>query len=483
MRHLVVRRLVLGGVACAGLVITACSVNPATGERQLTLISEQQELAMGAEYHEQVLASMPRLDDEAIQQYVASLGQRLAASSERPSLPWTFVVLDDSSVNAFAIPGGHIYITRGILTHFNSEAELASVLGHEIGHVTGRHSVEQMSKQQLLSIGLGVGSVVSPEFAQFGDLAQLGAGLLVLRFSRQDELEADRLGLRYMTGVDYDADEMPKVFQTLGRVSDAASGGQRLPNWLATHPNPADRFTRIEAEKAAVSGGGSIVRRDEYLERIDGMVFGSDPRQGYFVGQTFYHPEMKFQVEFPGGWQKANQTQQVVALSPNKDAQVVLSLANADSAQEAARKFAAQEGVDAGSTRGVTVHGIQGVGTPFTAGSDSQSLAGMVVFLDYGGRTFQLLGVTTSGSWNSQKGAVTAAIDSFQALTDRRYLDVEPARVELVELSQPTPVESFATRYPSSAEADTLAILNGVDPGGTIPAGTAKRIVGGELPQ
>lgn len=483
MRYLTVRGLVFGGVVCAGLAIAACSVNPATGERQLTLISEQQELAMGAEYHEQVLASMPRLEDEAIQQYVASLGQRLAAASERPSLPWTFVVLDDSSVNAFAIPGGHIYITRGILTHFNSEAELASVLGHEIGHVTGRHSVEQMSKQQLLSIGLGVGSVVSPEFAQFGDLAQLGAGLLVLRFSRQDELEADRLGLRYMTGVDYDADEMSKVFQTLGRVSDAASGGQRLPNWLATHPNPADRFTRIEAEKAAVSGGGSIVRRDEYLERIDGMVFGSDPRQGYFVGQTFYHPEMKFQLEFPDGWQKANQTQQVVALSPNKDAQVVLSLANADSAQEAARKFAAQEGVNAGSTRGVTVHGIQGVGAPFTAGSDSQSLAGRVVFLDYGGRTFQLLGVTTSDSWNSQRGAVTAAIDSFQGLTDRRYLDVEPARVELVELSQPTPVESFAARYPSSASADTLAILNGVDPGGTIPAGTAKRVVGGELPQ
>lgn len=483
MRHFTVRTMVFGGIACAGLAIAACSVNPATGERQLTLISEQQELAMGAEYHEQVLASMPRLEDEAIQQYVASLGQRLAASSERPSLPWTFVVLDDPSVNAFAIPGGHIYITRGILTHFNSEAELASVLGHEIGHVTGRHSVEQMSKQQLLNIGLGVGSVVSPEFAQFGDLAQLGAGLLVLRFSRQDELEADRLGLRYMTGVDYDPDEMSKVFQTLGRVSDAASGGQRLPNWLATHPNPADRFTRIEAEKAALNDGGSIVRQEEYLERVDGMVFGSDPRQGYFVGQTFYHPEMKFQVEFPDGWQKQNQTQRVVAASPNQDGLVQLSLASAESAQEAARKFVAQQGVDAGSTRSVTMHGIRGVGAPFTATSDSQSLAGMVVFLDYGGRTFQLLGLTASDSWNSLRGPVTGAIDSFQALTDRRYLDVEPARVDLVELSQPTPVESFAARYPSSASADTLAILNGVNPGGTIPAGTAKRVVGGELPQ
>src|SRR5690606_4733678 len=125
--------------------------------------------------HEQVLASMPLYDDEAVQRYVAGLGQRLAAASERPNLPWTFVVVDDPAVNAFAIPGGHVYITRGILTHLNSEAELASVMGHEIGHVTGRHSVERMSKQQLLSIGLGVGSLVSPEFAQFGDLAQIGA--------------------------------------------------------------------------------------------------------------------------------------------------------------------------------------------------------------------------------------------------------------------------------------------------------------------
>ncbi|MGH9379299.1 MAG: M48 family metalloprotease [Thermoanaerobaculia bacterium] len=483
MRHLAARNLVLGGAVAAGLAIAACSVNPATGERQLTLISEQQELAMGAEYHEQVLASMPRLEDEAIQQYVAALGQRLAAASERPSLPWTFVVLDDPAVNAFAIPGGHIYITRGILTHFNSEAELASVLGHEIGHVTGRHSVEQMSKQQLLSIGLGVGMILSPEAAQLGDLAQLGAGLLVLRFGRQDELEADRLGLRYMAGADYDPDEMSKVFQTLGRVSDAVSGGQRLPNWLSTHPNPADRFTRIEAEKAALGAAGTVVGRDEYLDRIDGMVYGSDPRQGYFVGQAFYHPDMKFQITFPSGWKTANQTQRVVAASPQQDALVQLSLAGASPAQEAARKFVAQQGITAGSPRGLTVHGIQGVGAPFTATSNQQEVAGMAVFLDYGERTFQLLGYTPRTAWDGRKGELTGAIDSFRALTDRRYLDVEPARVDLVRLSAPTSVESFAARYPSSTSADELAILNGVDPGGTIPAGEAKRIVGGELPK
>ncbi|MGD2068949.1 MAG: M48 family metalloprotease, partial [Gemmatimonadota bacterium] len=172
-------------------LVAGCARNPATGERQLSLIGERQEIEMGREADQQIVASIGLYDDEALQSYVDGLGQRLAATSERPDLPWTFRVLDDPTVNAFALPGGFVYITRGIMGHLTSEAELVGVLGHEIGHITARHSVNQISKQQLTQLGVGLGMVLVPELQNFGGLASLGIQLLSLKFSRDDENQAD----------------------------------------------------------------------------------------------------------------------------------------------------------------------------------------------------------------------------------------------------------------------------------------------------
>src|SRR3989454_1121446 len=177
--------------------------------------------------------------------WIQQFGARLAASSERPNLPWTFHVVDDPVVNAFALPGGYIYVTRGILAHLNSEAELGGVVGHEIGHVTARHSVSQLSKQQLAQLGLAVGSIASPEFGRYAGLAGQALGVLFLKYSRDNESQADDLGLRYMRRANYDPREMPPVFEMLTRVSHAHGGG-RGPEWLAPHPNPENRRARIE---------------------------------------------------------------------------------------------------------------------------------------------------------------------------------------------------------------------------------------------
>src|SRR5690242_9343653 len=234
--------------ACAAL---ACATNPATGAKELMLISESQEIAMGQGYDKDVVASIGLYADTGMQRWIQQFGSQLAAASERPNLPWTFHVVDDPVVNAFAIPGGYIYVTRGILAHLNSEAELAGVVGHEIGHVTARHSASQMSKQQLAQIGLAVGSIASPEFGRYAGVASAGLGVLFLKFSRDDESQADHLGLRYMRRAAYDPREMPHVFEMLTRVSQAQAGG-RVPEWLATHPDPENRRGRIEEEIAAL---------------------------------------------------------------------------------------------------------------------------------------------------------------------------------------------------------------------------------------
>src|SRR5438552_10944197 len=176
---------------------SACATNPVTGKRQLALMSEAQEIAAGQQNDAEVRRDMGVYENRALQQYVSEIGMRLAAISERPNLPWHFTVVDVPAVNAFALPGGYIYITRGILPFLDDESQLAGVLGHEIGHVTARHAVEQYSKATGAQLGVILGSIFVPGGAQLGQVAQTGLGLLFLKNSRDDEAQADQLGVHY----------------------------------------------------------------------------------------------------------------------------------------------------------------------------------------------------------------------------------------------------------------------------------------------
>ena len=269
----------------AGLLSSAaaCAVNPATGERQFMLLSEDQEIEMGRDADGQVTEAYGLYPSDELQTFVRGIGEDLAARSERPQLPWSFKVVDDPVVNAFALPRGFIFITRGILASLNSEAELAGVLGHEIGHVTARHSASQLSRQQLQQIGLGVGAAVSSDFASAAGVLSAGFQLLNLRYSRGDESQSDELGVRYMSRAGYDPNALVGVFQTLAL---AAGGGGRLPEWQSTHPNPENREAKIR-ELVASSGqdySGYTSGRDEYLLRLDGPGVRREPPGGFLRG-------------------------------------------------------------------------------------------------------------------------------------------------------------------------------------------------------
>ena len=467
--------------AALAMLAAGCAINPATGQRQFSLIGEQQEIALGQEEAANAVAQLGRYDDEKLQAYVSGVGQRLAATTEKPDLPWSFTVVDDPVVNAFALPGGPVFVTRGILTHFNSEAELAAVLGHEMGHVTARHSVEQMSTAQLANLGLGVAMIASEDFRPYAGLAMQGLQLMFLKFSRDDETQSDELGLRYMTRNGYDPHEMPKMFDTLDRISAAQGEGGRIPAWASTHPNPDRRAERtlegIEALPPDQQTG--TVDRNGYLRHIDGIVFGDDPRQGYFVGNRFYHPEMKFRLDFPDGWKTMNTRQFVAAVSPGQDAVIQLSLAKGTSAAEAASSFFATQGIERGSSW------KQGFSNFRTVPSQDRptSLRGLIGFLEHGGRVYQLVGYTKEDRWSANRPAMEAKLASFKAISDRAHLEVRPARVDLVELPERMTIANFNQRFPSSVDLSTLAIANGVEENVMLDRGTlVKRIVGGELP-
>src|SRR4029453_6420853 len=227
------RRLALAPLAFAA----GCARNPVTGKSELSLVSESQEIEMGKQSAQQVAQSIGYYQDPALQSYVSEIGMKMAKASERPNLPWEFHGVNDASVNAFALPGGFILVTRGLMTAINDEAELATVVGHEIGHVTNRHSVQQISKAELAQLGLGVGSILSSDIAKFGQLASAGLSVLFLKYSRDAENQADQAGFRYALNQDYDVREMTKVFTTVDRISQT-SGGGKLPEWLSTHPAP-----------------------------------------------------------------------------------------------------------------------------------------------------------------------------------------------------------------------------------------------------
>jgi len=471
------------GLGLAALAITVgCATNPATGKQQLNFYSEAQEIAMGRESDAQVSAQLGLVDDPQLQSWVAGIGKRLAAQSERPNLPWSFKVVDDPVVNAFALPGGFIYVTRGLLGHLRTEAELAAVIGHEIGHVTAQHGVNQMSKAQLATGGLLVGMVLAPDGAaqSLGQLAQTGLGLLFLKYSRNDERQADDLGLRYTVRTGFEPRQMPLVFDVLRRVSEIEGGG-RIPNWLASHPDPELRRERSERLITERNYAHGLVGESEYLHAIDGLAFGSDPRQGYFEGSTFFHPTLAFRLDFPAGWTGANEASRVVAIHPDKIAQVELTLAKENSAAEAARAFLAQEGLEAGTSRPTNANGLSVVQADFAVPRENASkLVGGVSFVELGGQVYRLLALAVEDKASAAQPAMRGFLGGFARLTDRKRLDVAPQRVRLVELSRATTLGDFQRQYPSDVKPELLALINGVDgPTATLAAGTlAKRIDG-----
>jgi predicted Zn-dependent protease len=465
--------------AAAGMVLglSACATNPATGGRMLSLVSESREIEMGQQYAETIPGQFGIYDDESLQAYVDSVGQALAAVGERPQLPWSFQIVDDPVINAFALPGGPIYLARGIMAHFNSEAEMASVLGHELGHITARHIVEALSRQQLAQIGLTAGMIAVPGIRPFGDVLGGGLGVLFLKYGRDDESQSDLLGHRYMTRLGYDPQGAVDMFEILERQREAS--GSSVPEWQASHPNPGNRVEAAEERAAADGYPGGIVRRNEYLRRIEGLVVGEDPNQGYFEGDRFLHPELAFQFNFPAGWEHQNKPSDVTAISPNQDALLQMTLAQGQTPTEAAEAFFKQEGVRRTSSADRTINGLPAVMGGFRATSQGGTLEGLVLFIRHDDLTYQLIGYTPSSRFGQYSPEFERSLESFAPLTDSHWLNVEQKRIDIIEVPESMSVESFNERFPSTIEFDELLLLNGWAPGQQLDAGSlAKRVTG-----
>ena len=294
---------------CSLLTVAGCAVNPVTGQQQLMLLSEQDEFRLGSQTDQSVIEQYGVYGDAVLQNYLQGIGRSMAQISHRPGLDWQFKVMDSPVVNAFAAPGGYVYVTRGLLAAVNNEAELAGVLGHEIGHVTARHSAQQYSKMMLANIGLGLGEQIMGGYGDLlGPIMKTGAGLLFLKFSRDDEREADAIGVEYASRSGYDAGRMADFFITLqNQPSTNGEQGERLPEFFSTHPNPLNREASVRAMAASwqsrLPGQKFLVNRQYFLNRIDGLVYGEDPRKGFREENWYYLPQFRVQLPIPAQWE------------------------------------------------------------------------------------------------------------------------------------------------------------------------------------
>ncbi len=318
-------------LAAAGLALAACSVNPATGERNFTaFMSPEDELKFGQEEHPKILDQFGgAYNDPKIAAYVDRIGQELARVSELPDLKFTFTVLDDDIVNAFALPGGYVYISRGLLGLANNEAELAGVLGHEIGHITGRHSAQRYSQTVLSGIGTFGVSVLSSVFlgtTAVGDAVGQSAAVYLQGFSREHEFEADTLGVRYLARTGYDTGAVASFLASLEAYSALEAKVSGLPdpasrfNIMSTHPRTGDRVTAaINAANVQPVAQPNDGHR-AYLNAINGITFGDSEREGFVRGRVFVHKPANFLFEVPPNFNLFNGAQQVTARGPNGSA-------------------------------------------------------------------------------------------------------------------------------------------------------------------
>jgi predicted Zn-dependent protease len=473
------------------LVLPSCvtiQTSPVSGNKRAYGYSWEEELKIGKEADSEIIAQYGLYDDQELADYVSSLGNELLevshfnredTPSQYKNTDFTFRVLSSPVVNAFALPGGYVYVTRGLLSHLENEAQLMVVLGHEIGHVAARHASQRAAEQQFGQLAIIGGAILGESLGlNGGNILQLSsqtAQLLFLSYSRDDERESDELGVEYSAMKGYEAAEGGEFFTSLKRISEKA--GQSIPSHLSSHPDPGEREDNIPrlAQKWEERGyEQSIVDGEEYLKMIDNIMYGENPREGFDRDGIFYHPDLKFQFPVPNGFTVINQPSAVILVNEAQDAIVQFSIDSKNSTPEASvREFLNQEGVNTIDQSSTQPNGINGYEAEANIQQeDGSSITIDITALSYDGNIYRFLSYTKSNQFSSYSSRFESIPDGFDRLTDSSILNIQPVRLELVRTTRSGSFSSFLpTNLPMDIDPLDIAIINQVQLDDNIPSG------------
>ena len=499
------RRPVTALAALLALALAACTQvrNPATGELQYTSLTPAAEKELGREEHPKALAEFGgQYADPKAQAYVERVGNRVKNASELKSEPFTFTLLDSDVVNAFALPGGYVYVTRGLLALTNNEAELAGVLGHEVGHVTARHTAQRYDRAQAGQIGataaqlagavLG-GLLGGSEGAQMGgqlagQAGSLGAQAYVQGSSREQEFQADQLGVRYLAAAGYDPEAMATFLATLQandvyeqRLSGKGDGeGQFLGEWFRSHPRTPERVERAAAAAGAAAPTARETDRPDLLGAVDGLLYGEDPAQGVVRGRSFQHPDLRIAFEAPPGFKLQNSPSAVVGSDGQGRAMVFDMAPKAVSGDlrgylqngwVTKQQLQNLQSLDVGGQPAAVGFGRVAIG-----GKPAQALFSVIRGQD--GRVYRRLFADTRGLDNGDVAAFEQSLRSFRPLTAAEAASLRPSRIELVPVRAGDTVDTFVRQMQVDGDPGALfVLLNGLDRGRTLRPGDQVKIV------
>ncbi len=479
------RWLVLAGVAAGTLV--ACATVPGASVPAGAPIT-QAEAQQGAQYHEQFLAEFGGAYSGPQTGYVEQVGQNIAAQSGLGSQSSFEVTLLNSSLdNAFAVPGGYVYITRQLVSLMNNEAELAGVLGHEVGHVAARHSARRQETAQRNQV-LGVlGSILSGVLLGNSQLGQLGQQLAstapqlaTLSYSRSQETEADQLGIRYLGSAGYDPRAMATVLQSLAMQNalDAQLQGRdaTIPEWASTHPDPAGR---VQNALRLAGNGTGVTNRDTFLTRIDGLLYGDDPRQGVIEGRTFIHPDMRLTFSVPSGFYMVNGTRAVSINGQSGRAQLTAAAYNGNLETYVRQAFQAiggsQTQLAPQSLQRTTVNGIPAAyGTARV--NNSQGSLDVVVFAYQlaNDQAVHFATITPAGG----ASVFNPMFESLRRISQAEAAQVIPRRIDVVTAGANDTVQSLAARMVyTDAQVERFRVLNGLTANDRVVSGQKYKVV------
>ncbi|MCF6357732.1 MAG: M48 family metalloprotease [Draconibacterium sp.] len=469
-------------------LVPSCAINPVTGKKQFMLMSEAQEIALGAQYDPSVVSTFGVYDQPQLLDFITSKGAEMGKISHRPNLEYHFKILDSPVINAFAVPGGYIYLTRGILAQFNNEAELIGVLGHEMGHITARHTASQQSKQQLGQLLLVGGMIASEEFRQFADYAMQGMQLLFLKFSRDNEREADRLGVEYSSKIHYDAHQMANFFNMLNKMQ-MASNHAGVPTFMSTHPDPGDRYNAVNIKakewQDSLNYSNWEVNENSYLQMIDGLVYGEDPRQGFVEANMFYHPEMKFKYPIPPGWKLVNSPMQVQMTPEDGKAMMVFFMTPQKTLEKAGQEALDALGLTVLDSKRTIVNGAPAiVAVSQQVSQDQQTgqqqtikVLSYIIQKDEGIYVFH--GVSDEMSFNSYFRIFESTMANFDSLTEPSKLNVRPKRIKVKSVQRSgTLADAFKYFRVPQSQTNELALLNYMELSDIVQKGKLIKIIG-----
>jgi predicted Zn-dependent protease len=468
------------------VALTACATNPATGRREIVFMSKEREAEIGRQESAQVEQEMGIVDDPALEAYVATVGERVARQSPRQEMPYRFQIVDMPEPNAFALPGGYVYVSRGLLVIANSEAELTNVIGHEVAHVAARHAAQREAAAVPVGILTVLGTIAAGligggQAAQaVGQLGQTAGQGVIASYGRDQEREADQLGQDYAAKAGTDPEAMADFLRTLENATRLERPDHRLPSFFDSHPSTPERVAAATSNATALpfTPKPDIARsHEEFLRKLDGLVVGQDADEGVVDGSRLLHPYLGFQVRYPEGWRIQNTRSAVVAIAPNREAALVLELDGpARNAREAAAIFLRRNNlqvVEAGSVQLSSGDGFRAlVAMPSQRGPTAADLT----WIPFDGRIYRLTGLASGSSYRPYQGAFASVARSFRSLTPQEIRGIRESRLRIVPARAGETLDQLAARTGSSWKVEEMAVANALPRSGRLQAGQLVKV-------